>query len=201
MNWFSYILDYIGQHIIELLATLFGFIYLIYSILENKLLWLFGFLSSILFVFVFFNAKIYADMGISVYYVAVSIYGWIHWTLYKGEKKKEIPTTTLTVKQWLYVFLSTAILFTFIGLFLDKFTDSNIAYWDAFTTAASIVGTWMLARKILENWFVWIVVDSISVLLYIYKGLYPTTGLFIFYTILAIIGYYQWKKSYRRQKS
>ena len=199
MDLLSNILNYLGQNYIELLATTFGFIYIIFSILEKKLLWLFGFLASGVFVFVFFRAKIYADMGINVYYVAVSVYGWVHWTLYKGEKKTDIPTKRLTLKQWFYVLLSTALLFIFIGFFLDNFTDSDIAYWDAFTTAASIVGTWMLARKILENWLVWIVVDSISVLLYIYKGLYPTTGLFILYTILAIIGFYQWKRSYRKQ--
>jgi nicotinamide mononucleotide transporter len=82
----------------------------------------------------------------------------------------------------------------FLPLWLD-IPASTIIYWDAFTTAASIVATWMLARKILEQWLVWILVDAISMILYIYKGLFLTAGLFLVYSLLAILGYFEWKKA------
>ncbi len=86
-----------------------------------------------------------------------------------------------------------------IGVILDKFTDSPIPYWDAFTTAVSFTATWMLARKILEHWILWILVDAVSMGLYLYRGLYPTLVLFTIYTTMAAIGYFEWKKTYTRE--
>jgi nicotinamide mononucleotide transporter len=88
----------------------------------------------------------------------------------------------------------TIVLFFFIAWILVSFTNSDLPYWDSFTTALSFVATWMLARKVLENWLIWIVVDAVSVGIYIYKGLYPTAVLFIFLTLLAFVGYRKWKK-------
>jgi len=85
-------------------------------------------------------------------------------------------------------------LFFFITWILITFTNSDLPYWDSFTTSLSFVATWMLARKILENWLIWIIVDAVSVGIYVYKDLYPTAGLFLFLTILAFVGYTKWKK-------
>lgn len=85
-------------------------------------------------------------------------------------------------------------LFFIIEFILERFTDSPVPIGDAFTTALSITATWMLARKIIEHWWLWVVVDGVSLALYIYKGLYPTSVLFVFYTAMSVVGYYQWKK-------
>jgi nicotinamide mononucleotide transporter len=90
--------------------------------------------------------------------------------------------------------VASAVLFGIIAFILINFTDSEIPYWDAFTTAGSFVATWMLARKIIEHWLIWIIVDSVSLGLYIYKGLYATVILFAVYTLLAVMGYIEWKK-------
>ncbi|MBN1117510.1 MAG: nicotinamide mononucleotide transporter [Bacteroidales bacterium] len=200
-DWFFSVIIWLVKNYIEIIATITGIIYLFYSIREDKRLWIYGLITSALYIYVFLEAGIYADMGINVYYVAVSIYGWIHWTRYSDTRKKEIPVSSASLKQWILILLVIGILFVFIGVFLDKITDSTIPFWDAFTTSASIVATWMLARKIMEHWLIWIVVDSISVFLYIYKGLYPTVFLFIVYTTLAVMGYIQWKKQWLKQKS
>jgi nicotinamide mononucleotide transporter len=93
--------------------------------------------------------------------------------------------------------LITAAAFVGIGMVLKEYTDSPVPYWDAFTTAVSFTATWMLARKILENWILWIIVDLVSMGLYLYRGLYPTLLLFGIYTTMAVIGYYKWLRSYQ----
>lgn len=192
LNWFF-------NSYIEVLATITGLIYLVYSVESKIQLWFFGLITSLLYVYVFFSSGIYADMGINVYYVIISIYGWYHWK-YPGKKeKKELPVSKITLKTGLILLVITLILFVVIAKILIKFTDSEIAWYDAFTTAFSITATWMLARKILEHWMVWVMVDLLSAILYIYKGLYPTVLLFVVYTTLALVGYGQWLKQWRNQ--
>lgn len=198
MDYIKDLLIWCTKNYIELIATVSGFIYLIYSVLGNKKLWFFGLVTSLLYVFVFFNAGVYADMGINIYYVIVSIYGWVHWTFYRNDQTKELPVSRIKLKEIVQLGAVTLLIFFLIYFVLNKFTDSDIAIWDSITTAASITGTWMLARKILEHWLVWIFVDTLSVGLYIYKELYPTVALFIVYTIFSIVGFYQWKKEWKQ---
>jgi nicotinamide mononucleotide transporter len=139
-------------------------------------------------------------MGLNVYYLVISVYGWIHWS--KGsnqENKAELPISRVTVKSAMWFLFWTVVFFIVISFILKDFTDSPVPFWDAFTTAASIVATYMLAQKIMEHWLIWIVVDSVSAGLYIYKGLYPTVLLFIVYTALAITGYFEWKRQWKRE--
>ncbi len=192
--------EWFALHHIELLATILGLIYIVYSVRENRLSWVFGFITSALYVYVYYHARIYADMGINVYYVLVSIYGWIHWSGKRTNGHKAVRVTRAGLSSGLILLLVTLVLFVFIAFVLVRFTDSDIAYWDAFTTAASITATWMLARKILEHWIVWVVVDAVSAGLYIVKGLYPTTVLFAVYTILAVSGYIEWKRSWKLEQ-
>lgn len=199
-NLFANSVKWLLDHYIEVLATLTGIIYLIYSVRGSILLWFFGIITSSLYVFVFFKAKIYADMSINIYYVFISIYGWFHWNWGKHENQKELPVSRIGRRQIVYLSIITIALFVFIAFILEIFTDSDIAILDAVTTSASITATWMLARKILEHWLIWIVVDALSIGLYIYKGLYPTVILFILYTSLALLGYIEWKKKWKQQE-
>lgn len=201
LTWWQWIICWLVRDYIELAATLTGIIYLVYSIKGDRRLWFYGLITSALYVYVFYISGIYADMGINAYYVIISIYGWIHWTFYQQKEKHQLPYSAADKKQWLFIFLAIAILFLAIGLILDKATDSNIPYWDAFTTSSGIVATWMLARKIIDHWLIWIVVDFISVGLYFYKGLYPTVFLFVLNTVLAVTGYIQWRRAWKLQQS
>jgi len=195
----SEILRWLFNNYIEILATLTGMIYLLYSIEGKIQLWFFGLITSSLYIYVFYSSGIYADMAINIYYVFISIYGWYHWK-YPGRKSiKELPISRLKFKTGLTLLLVSLLLFLAIAILLIEFTDSVIPWGDAFTTAFSITATWMLARKIMEHWLIWILVDLVSVILYIYKGLYPTVILFILYTTLAIAGYLQWRKLWKTQ--
>jgi len=152
-----------------------------------------------MYIVVYFSAKIYADMSMQFYYVGMSIYGLYVWLSGNNNSdKKTIPISKIkNFKSWIIIVLISALSFIIIGYILKNFTDSNVPWWDSFTTSLSFVATWMLARKKIENWLVWIVVDATSVALYIYKQLYPTTILFIVLTLLAIVGYFQWKRELR----
>ena len=135
-------------------------------------------------------------MSMQFYYVGMSIYGLYIWLTGNNHanNKKNIPISRIkNFKSWVIIAMITVISFFIIGYILQNFTDSNVP-WDAFTTSLSFVATWMLARKKIENWLIWIIVDATSIALYIYKQLYPTTILFILLTILAIVGYFQWKR-------
>jgi nicotinamide mononucleotide transporter len=189
------ILLWITQNSIEILGLIFGLLYVIFSIKENIWCWPVGFISSALYIYVFFSTKFYADMSLQVYYLIVSVYGWYHWMFgSKSKKQDDLKVSRTKATMVLYLSLAFIISFVLISYILVNFTDSEIPYWDAFTTAASFVATWMLARKLIEHWIIWIIVDSVSLGLYIYKGLYPTVILFSVYTVLAILGFIQWKK-------
>jgi len=194
-------MDWIVDNIIEIIGTVAGLIFLYLEIKQNKWLWPVGLLTSVMYIYVFFVAKLYADMSLQFYYVFISIYGWIIWSYGSNQSKKELPVTHLSRKLFLILFGVSMAIYVFISYVLVNFTDGSVPYWDAFTTALSIVATWMLARKILEQWLVWVVVNAVSLGLYIYKGLYPTSILFFFYTVLAIIGYLQWKKDMLRSQA
>jgi nicotinamide mononucleotide transporter len=187
--------------ITEVLGVLFAFIYLWFSIRQNIWLWPFGLLTSFFYILVFFRSRLYADMGLQVYYLAVSIYGWYHW-LYGGRsgERDTLPVSRTTLREGVILLgVAFAVYWILVGMltYLPQWLGipaSQMIYWDAFTTAASIVATWMLARKMLEQWLVWIVVDLVSLGMYIYKGLFLTSFLFGVYTVMAVVGYREWKK-------
>ncbi len=190
--------SWITAHFVEVLGVVFSILYLYFSIRQRILLWPMGMASAILYMVVFYQSKFYADMGLNGYYVIVSIYGWILWRNPGNTPRKILPVSRVRLKQAMILVAITLAGFLGIGVLLDKFTDSPIPYWDALTTAMSFTATWMLARKILEHWLLWIFVDAISMGLYLYRGLYPTLILFAIYTSMAFIGYFEWKKSFIR---
>ena len=189
------VFTYLQANWIELLGSVLSIIYLYLSIKQKASLWIFGFLCSALYVVVFFQSKFYADMSLQFYYLGVSVFGWISWKAGKPENREELPVKRTTPLSGVIILLIALILYFVYYFILTGYTDSPLPKADAFTTALSIVATWMLARKMIEHWWLWIIVDSVSAGLYFYKALYPTAILFVIYTIMAIIGYRQWKKS------
>ena len=190
MNW-------IINNWLELFGVASGLLFLYLEIKEKLWLWPVGLITSAVYIIVFFKSGFYADMALQGYYVVISIYGWWHWISGRtnNSDKHKLPITRL--KKQLAIILSavTLALWFAMWLILSKFTDSQVPIGDSFTTALSIVATWMLARKILEQWWVWGVVNAISLSLYLYKGLYPTAVLFVFYTAMVVVGYIEWKKN------
>lgn len=186
--------SWLQAHYVEVLGVVFSVLYLLLSIRQNILLWPAGMISALLYMIVFFQSKFYADMGLNGYYFIISIYGWVLWKK-GGNGKKERPVIRIRRKTAFTLLGITTLAFLGIAHLLKNYTDSPIPYWDALTTAMSFTATWMLAKKYLEHWIVWIVVDVISMALYLYRGLYPTMILFAIYTSMAVIGYIEWKKA------
>lgn len=187
--------NWLAGNYIELSGAVLGFLYIILSIRQHILTWPTGLLTSALYIYVFLVSKFYADMALQAYYVGISLYGWYHWL--KGNKNKQdnkLRVSQINKKTGLILIPISLLLYILIFLILKNYTDSPVPHGDAITTALSIVATWMLARKILEHWLIWIFVDAFSMGLYIYKSLWPTSILFFIYTIMAFYGYIQWKK-------
>ena len=189
--------DWFSQHYIEIFGAVAGIIFVFLEIRQSLWLWPVGILTSAVYIWVFFDSRFYADMGLQVYYLAISIYGWNFW-IRGGDKGVSGSPGITSIGRRLAILLLIifALLQASLWGILEYLTDSPVPVGDAFTTALSIIATWMLARKILQHWILWIVADLVSAVLYLYKGLYPTVLLFLVYTVLAFIGFYKWKKEY-----
>jgi len=181
---------------IEIFGVITGILYVILEVRQNRLLWPLGLVTSAAYVYIFFTGKFYADMGLQVYYVLISIYGWYYWSRGGARADKgELPVIRINRKQLILLFLTFGLSWAGIYVVLARYTDSTVPLGDSFTTALAIVATWMLTRKIIEQWFLWIIANVVSIGLYIYKGLYPTVILYVVYAGMAVYGYFEWKKS------
>ncbi len=192
------ILEWLLDNKLEVLGAILGILYIFFSIRQNILTWPTGLFTSVLYVLVFFQSKLYADMGLQAYYVFISLYGWYFWL--KGKKQEgneKVPVKKTSGRLWLKLTISSVVLYLVILYILLNYTDSDVPYMDSVTTALSIVATWMLARKYMEHWLIWVFVDAVSAGLYVYKGLWATVVLFIVYTVMAVLGYVEWKKDYK----
>ncbi len=176
---------------LEIIGAFIGLLYLYLEYKANKWLWPVGVLMPVIYVWIFFQSKFYADMGINVYYFFASIYGWVRWNQNKNEGTG-LPITHTPKRTILPLTIIGLLLFTAIYLTLTRYTDSPVAAGDSLTTALSIIGMWMLAQKHAEQWWIWFVVNLISCVLYLWKGLYPTAALFAVYTVISVLGYYKW---------
>lgn len=188
---------------LEIIGTIVGLIYLWLEYRASIYLWLASIVMPAIYIFVYFDAGLYADFGINIYYLLAAVYGWMVWKLnerrpsqsqIKNKDTIEMPITHMPTRQILPCCVVFAGALGMIWWILANYTDSNVSGWDAFTTALSVIGIWMLSRKYLEQWWVWFVVDLVSVGLYIYKSLYFTAGLYGLYALIAIFGYLKWKK-------
>jgi nicotinamide mononucleotide transporter len=187
---------WLTQNYPELLGAILGLVYIVLSVKQNIFTWPVGLLSSLLYVLVFFRSKFYAGMALQVYYVAMSIYGWYFWLKGNGKNEKgEVPVSRLKKKEFRAVAVAIPAIFGSILLILLFMTDSPVPYPDSLAAALSIAATWMLARKILENWLLWIISDVVSTGLMIYEGMWPSTILYVCYATLAVVGYFKWKQS------
>lgn len=184
---------------LEAAAVFFGIASVFYSIKKNILVFPTGMISTIIYVYICLKYKLYADMGINAYYFAMSIYGWYIWSR-PGDGKPELPVTWLSNKGLIKSTLLFLASYAALYFVLSEYTDSDVPYWDSFTTASAFVGMWLMAKKKVENWIAWIITDLVSVPLYFYKGLMLTSFQFLFFTVLATIGLMEWIKASKVEK-
>ena len=178
----------------EIIGAVIGLVYLYLEFKANKWLWPVGVLMPIVYVWIFFQSKFYADMGINIYYFFASIYGWILWSKHQKNNQEELLITYTPKRYIVPISIIGILLFAIIAFILVRFTDSPVPYGDSFTTALSVLGMWLLARKHVEQWWFWFFVNIISCALYLWKGLYTTSVLFAIYSIISVFGYFKWKK-------
>lgn len=196
------VIDWITGHIVEITGAVAGIIYVFLEIKQNIWLWPLGIVTSSFYVVVFYQSGFYADMGLQFYYLFISLYGWYWWL--KGGSSSGIGTlrvTNIKKRGLFYSFLLFLTLFALIWVILASFTDSPLPGWDSFTTSLAIVATWMLARKYIEHWYLWMVANTVSIGLYIFKELYPTVILFAVYTVMSFAGYMEWKRAMQSENS
>ena len=179
-----------------------GLLYVLLAARESAWCWAAGLVNVAAFFAISYKAQLYSDMGLQVLYLALTLYGTYMW-LFGGSKQKneQLHISKTNRKTWTALLLLSLLGTLLMGYLLNHHTDTDVPYWDALTTALSIAATWMTARKKLENWLIWIFVDPIYVGLYFYKGWYLSSLLFVIYTLIAIAGYFAWKRTYRQQKN
>lgn len=185
--------------LLELAAVIFAVAYLVLAVRENSLCWYAAGISTLIFLFIFWDVKLYMESGLQIYYLAMAFYGWYQW---RGANRE---TASLRVSKWRakqhVIALALIATLTFVsGSLLNSGTDANLPYLDSFTTWASVVTTFMVARKILENWFYWLVIDSVSIYLYLDRELYFTSLLFAIYIVIIFFGWFAWNRSYRQRE-
>lgn len=193
--------------IIEILGFSVGLLYLWWEYHANNKLWLASMVMPCISMWIYFSKGLYADFAINIYYLLIAVYGYVVWTRKRGagadgeEKSSSLPITHTPRRMAALCAAAAFALWGLLYLILEYLTDSTVPVADAFTTALSIVGMWMLARKYIEQWAVWIAVDAVCVGLYFYKGIYFYSCLYAIYTVIAFCGYRKWLRLMHAWKS
>ena len=183
---------------IEWVAAIAGAVSVYLSARENIWSWPTAIVNVSLYTFIFLKAGLYSDMGLQVVYLVLSIYGWYHW-LRGGENRSTLHVSRASARVW--VIGGGLALLTWIALaqYTSTLPGVSLPYLDAGLTATSLLAQWMMTRKILENWVLWIIADIVYVPMYISKELYVTAGLYTVFLVLAIMGLVGWRRSLRER--
>jgi len=185
-----------SREVLEILAVISALVYVFFAAKANKWCFIFGFISSAIYVYLAMVLHFYFDSIINTYYLFISVYGWIEWG--KPQKAKS-SIQSLSKKSFLRILMIGLSLSFVFAILADYFTDASLAYLDSMTTIFSFIASWMIVKKQLENWIIWIGVDLIAAAMYFYKELYLTALLFIFYTLMAFFGYIKWKRKIQNE--
>ncbi|MCQ2266772.1 MAG: nicotinamide riboside transporter PnuC [Bacteroidaceae bacterium] len=186
-------LNYIITNWMDVLGTTLGLLYIYLELKENAWMWVVGSVMPVIYFFVLWDKGVYGDCATEVYAFLAGLYGLYVWLRGSRSPGDKLPITRTPLRMRRVLVGVTLVLWGVLA-FILKHTDSTVAYIDALSTAFYLVALWMLARKYLEQWLMWLVCDALSTGLYIYKGIYGRALLYGLYTLLAIYGYQQWKK-------
>ncbi len=193
MSFTDWLHGFAGASLLEWIATVAGFICVYLVIKRNIWCFAFGLVQVSIYTWIFYDVKLYSDMGLHIFYVGFQIYGWHIWRNAQDSGGHVIVEAGST-KEYLICFIIIIISSLTLGTVMQQHTDASLPYPDAFTTCASLVAQWLLSHKKLLNWSVWIVVDLVAIAVYWQKGLYPTSALYACFIVMAIIGQWQWFK-------
>lgn len=176
----------------ELVAVLLAIAYLLLALRENIYCWHCAFVSTAIYTVLFWNVSLLMDSGLNVYYMAMAIFGWWQWNR-GGASGGGVSIQTWSLSRHALAIVAIGFATLVSGYLLSANTEAAWPYLDSFTTWASVFTTWLVAKKVLENWLYWIVIDAVSIFLYVDRGLYLTAILFAAYVVICVFGYLQWR--------
>jgi nicotinamide mononucleotide transporter len=178
---------------LEIVAFVLAIVMVVLNMRVNALAWPLAIVSSLLYFTLFWNSKLYGDASLQILFVMVALWGWWQWLRGTEADGRALHVRALDSQgRWLLV-AAMALAWPATGLFLKTYTDTDVPWWDAFPTAASVIGQWLLGRKYIENWPAWIVVNVVSVGLFAYKGLWLTTLLYTLFVAMSFAGWRAWR--------
>ncbi len=197
-----------GLRILDILGAVVGLIYIYLEYRASIYLWFVSIIMPIIDMWLYLEAGLYADFGLAIYYTLAAIYGYVMWRYWgksqskeeKG-KKEELKITHLPLKKVKWVVVTFSLIWWGIYIILTHWTNSAVPINDSFSSALSIIALWALAHKYLEQWFFWLIVDVFSCALYTYKGIPFKAGLYGLYVVIAIFGYFKWKRMMQEQQA
>jgi len=180
-------------------AVLLGVLYLLLAMRENLWCWAAAFFSTLIYLFLFWHVSLLMESALQLYYLAMAVYGWQQWRGGANAAGRPLPISTWPASRHVLAIAAVLLLSALSGFLLAQHSEARLPYLDSFTTWGAILTTWMVARKVLENWLYWIVIDSVSLYLYLDRALYFTAALFAAYLVIVVFGYFQWRSHYREQ--
>ncbi|MFT7405225.1 nicotinamide riboside transporter PnuC [Zhongshania sp.] len=183
----------------ELGAVVLALAYLILVMRENSLCWYAAFLSTSIYVFLFWDVSLLMESALQIFYLVMAVYGWWQWRN-RGDEQQDLRIHRWSLRTHLLIAAVVGVLTLVFGYVLDTSTHAALPYLDSFTTWGAVITTYMVTRKVLENWIYWIVIDGASVYLYLDRGLYLTALLFVMYVVLVVFGFFQWYAIYKREQ-
>lgn len=182
----------------ELLAVALAVAYLVLAIRQNIWCWAAAAVSTSLYLYIMYEARLYMESVLQIFYLGMAAYGWYQWRL-GGADHHGVKVTTWPWRNHVLAIVGVLLMVVVSGELLTRYSDAALPFADSFTTWGAVIATWMVARKILENWIYWFVIDAVSVGLYLSRELYFTALLFVAYLVMIVIGYRAWKASMAEQ--
>lgn len=183
----------------EYIAVGLSMAYLLLAIRESLWCWPAAFFSTFIYTIMYWNGALLMESLLHFYYMYMAVFGWVIWR--KGQTNQaSLMITSWSVNRHLMLIALTTLIAIIIGYLMSNYTHADFAYLDSFTTCFAVVTTYLVAKKVLENWLYWIVIDVASIYLYYEKGYYPTLFLFVFYTFMAAWGFKTWYQEYEKNQ-
>ncbi|WP_299011443.1 nicotinamide riboside transporter PnuC [uncultured Shewanella sp.] len=196
LPWYSVLSDMQAMTLWEALAVIFALLYLVLAMKQSRWCWIAAFASTSIYTVIFWHVALLMESALNFYYIGMAMYGYWVWTQ-GGDEHKGIEITSLPWLTHGKIIAATGIASIVVGYCMAHYTHAAFPYLDAATTCFAVVTTYLVAKKVLENWLYWVVIDLVSIYLYFSKGLMLTSLLFVFYVILAIAGFIAWTKRWR----
>lgn len=197
--WSLLLSDFAQLQVLEAIAVVFALAYLILAIRQNSLCWYAAFISTTLYTIIFWETALLMESALQLYYLAMAVYGWWQWRQ-PNALAEPLLIRCWSIKRHILAVLVISCLTIISGSLLSNHTSAALPYLDSFTTWGAVITTYLVTKKIFENWIYWLVIDGVSIFLYWDRGLILTTALFSVYIILVLIGLFSWLKILRKQE-